>query len=259
MEEAMRSERRNTTRLAQLALIGLCVALVGCGQPQPPRPVGSSASGKTEKGLKGVEIVLTPGSPPQAKPTLALKVSEPKPATSIVKAPPVPQQPPPRPGSPAVVSVRAVSAVPYPSEAEAEEDALARACELVTQELAKLDPPVHYQPSLGEVKEKYLRKDTRATRPPTDAQKEILASLGDTRNFVSVEYVVEVTAEQVREIRSRDRVLFALRVLGGLSTLALAGFLFLRADEWTKGYLTSWLALAAVTLAGGAAAALLFI
>jgi hypothetical protein len=213
----MRSERRNTTRLAQLALIGLCVALVGCGQPQPPRPVGSSASGKTEKGLKGVEIVLTPGSPPQAKPTLALKVSEPKPATSIVKAPPVPQQ------------------------------------------LAKLDPPVHYQPSLGEVKEKYLRKDTRATRPPTDAQKEILASLGDTRNFVSVEYVVEVTAEQVREIRSRDRVLFALRVLGGLSTLALAGFLFLRADEWTKGYLTSWLALAAVTLAGGAAAALLFI
>jgi hypothetical protein len=44
-----------------------------------------------------------------------------------------------------------------------------------------------------------------------------------------------------------------------LAAVALAGFLFLRADEWTKGYLTSWLAIAAVVLAGGAAAAFLFV
>ena len=40
---------------------------------------------------------------------------------------------------------------------------------------------------------------------------------------------------------------------------ALAGFLFLRADEWTRGYLTTWLALCAAVLAGGAAAALVFV
>jgi hypothetical protein len=39
----------------------------------------------------------------------------------------------------------------------------------------------------------------------------------------------------------------------------VAGFLFLRADVWTMGYLTRWRARGAVTLAGAAAAALIFI
>ena len=71
---------------------------------------------------------------------------------------------------------------------------------------------------------------------------------------VDVEYDVEVTADQVRHLRTRDRLGDTLRVFGGLSVIALAGFLFLRADEWTKGYLTRWLAMAAVLLAGGTAA-----
>ena len=41
--------------------------------------------------------------------------------------------------------------------------------------------------------------------------------------------------------------------------MALAGFLFLRLDEWTKGYLTSWLALGAAALGGGVVAALVFV
>ena len=76
---------------------------------------------------------------------------------------------------------------------------------------------------------------------------------------VNVEYDVEVTADQVRHLRTRDRLGDTLRVFGGLSVIALAGFLFLRADEWTKGYLTRWLAMAAVLLAGGTAAALYFV
>jgi hypothetical protein len=68
-----------------------------------------------------------------------------------------------------------------------------------------------------------------------------------------------VTAEQVRELRSQERVASGMRVLGIVVAVALAGFLFLRADEWTKGYLTHWLALGAALLAGGAAALLIFV
>ncbi|MBN9121786.1 MAG: hypothetical protein J0I06_22040, partial [Planctomycetes bacterium] len=125
--------------------------------------------------------------------------------------------------------------------------------------LADLDPPVRYKPSIDEVRAEFIRKDSRAVRPPNADERETFDRYGVTGNRVYVEYDVEVTAEQVRELRSQERSAAAVRVLGILFAVALAGFLFLRADEWTRGYLTSWLALAAVALAGGAAAAFLFI
>jgi hypothetical protein len=70
---------------------------------------------------------------------------------------------------------------------------------------------------------------------------------------------VEVTADQIRELRTRNRVADSLRGLGGLLAVSLAGFFFLRLDEWSKGYLTSWLALAAAALGGGIIAALAFV
>jgi hypothetical protein len=74
-----------------------------------------------------------------------------------------------------------------------------------------------------------------------------------------VEYDIEVRADQVRDLRSRDRVADALRVFAGVAFASLLGFLFLRLDERTKGYLTRWLAVVAVLLGGGAAAALYFV
>ena len=53
--------------------------------------------------------------------------------------------------------------------------------------------------------------------------------------------------ELVRELRTRDRIVSALRVFGVVTAVALAGFLFLRLDEWSKGYLTSWLAFIAAS------------
>jgi hypothetical protein len=241
----MTSARRNTTRLARLAAIGLCVAAAaGCNVNVPPPRAGH---GKAEAKAARLEsrtatvTVTVPGAP-----------AEPKLVSPAPKSPP-------RPGSPPVVRERVASTVPYASEAEADEDAVARACELVAQKLAELDPPIEYRPSPGEVRSEFVRKDSRTVRPPTPEEKQKLAEAGIAGDRVFVEYDVEVTANQVRELRSQDRVSAALRVLGVLFALALAAFLFLRADEWTKGYLTSWLALAAVTLAGGAAAALLFI
>jgi hypothetical protein len=156
-----------------------------------------------------------------------------------------------------VIRERVVSSIPYPTEAEAEEDVLALARDLVEKRLATLDPPLKHKPTLGEVRTEFLRHDTRVVRQADAAQKEALAQNGS--DFVYVEYDLEVTAEQVRELRSQDRVYTGLRVTGVLVAIALAGFLFLRADEWTKGYLTRWLALGAATAGGGVAAALIFL
>ena len=71
----------------------------------------------------------------------------------------------PRPGSATVVRERVVSAVAA-TEAGAEEDALAQACELVARKLGELDPPVRYKPSAAEVKAEFLRRDSRTVRPP---------------------------------------------------------------------------------------------
>jgi hypothetical protein len=177
----------------------------------------------------------------------------------------------PRPGPPPIIRERVVSAVPAPTEADAEKEAILAAQELIERRLAELDPPVRYRPSLNEVEKEFLRRDSRTVTPLRESsgpraeamRKSLKEGLGhspeEVGRFVDVEYDVEVTAEQVRNLRTRDRVSDALRTFGAVAAVALAGFLFLRADEWTKGYLTRWLAMGAVLLAGGAAAALYFV
>jgi hypothetical protein len=177
----------------------------------------------------------------------------------VVAKPPTESKPTSRPSSPAVIKERVTSEIPFPTEAEAEENALLQAQKRVTQALGQLDPPVRYEPSLAVVKNEFVRKDSRAVRRPTPAEQELLKSSGYHSDRVYVEYEVEVTADQVRELRTQDRVSGALRILGGLAAVALAGFLFLEVDEWTKGYLTSWLAFVAIALAGSVAAALVLV
>jgi hypothetical protein len=168
---------------------------------------------------------------------------------------------PPRPGSPPVVRERVASSIPFPAEADADEDALTAAQKLIEQRLAELDPPIDYRPSLNEVRNEYLRKDSRHVRPPTPDEQKMLAGFEQYvgKNLVSVEYDVEVTAEQVRALRTRDRVAVTLRVFAGVSVVSVLGFLFLRFDERTKGYLTRWLAVAAAVLAAGAGVVLYFV
>jgi hypothetical protein len=165
----------------------------------------------------------------------------------------------PRPGAPPIIKERVVSALAHPSEAEAQKDAINVACDLIQQRLSELDPPVRYRPTPNELENEFLRRDSRTVRPLDQAEKEFFASKGITGNLVRVEYDVEVTGSQVRALRTRDRVSATLRVFGVFAAIAMAGLLFLRADEWTKGYLTRWLAAGAVLFAGGVAAALYFV
>ncbi len=295
----MHGPRPNTTRLRVCLVglaCGLGLA-VGCSsQPAAPRGGGSSSS-KADKARKDAEALAvsavtagaealpeavrhdrgdlltgvriapegnapnapTPpapaGAPPSA-PAVNTPAPPTAPATPVVSAAP---KSAPRPGPATVIRARVASSMPFTTDTEADADALTQVCDLIEKELGKLDPPVRYRPSVGEARTEFIRKDSRTVRPLDKEKRELFAREGVTGNLVYVEYEVEVTADQVRELRSQERAGGALRIVGMLAAVALAGFLFLRADEWTKGYLTSWLALGAVALAGGAAAALIFV
>jgi hypothetical protein len=270
--------------LIRLAAVGLCLALPACsGKPSAPPPGGATGS-KAEKARRDAEALATDcidgAATSQVRAAPELEVHRtlkdrvlgravppkngtppplPAPEPVLVKGPPAPTAPP-RPGiSSLVVREHVVSVLPYATEAEAEEDALAAACEVVERKLAELDPPVRHKVSPNEVRNEFLRKDSRSVRPLDAEREKAFARAGIDGPLVYVEYDVEVTSDQVRELRTQERVGAGLRFLGILTAVALAGFLFLRADEWTRGYLTSWLALGAVALAGGAAAALIFV
>jgi hypothetical protein len=266
-----------------VAAVALCAALIGCGTKPTPQPYGGgSTNSKAEKARKDAEQLALSGigggatAHAKAEPSAAVRrdtgfnvALRPEPPGTAVKGSAQAATPPapapvakgptsvPRPGW--LVHEHIVSTIPYATETEADEDAVAQARELVEKKLSELDPPLKHKPSLAEVRTEFVRKDSRRVRHPDAAEKEAFAQYGVTGNLVYVEYDVEVTAEQVRELRAQGRVSAGLRVMGALVAVALAGFLFLRADEWTKGYLTSWLALGAIALAAGAAAAVILV
>lgn len=274
----------------KLAMMGGLLALGLAGCHPAPRPPGGSQVSRAEQARKQAESlalnVVTGVVSTQAKAVPELGRGHVPPGQFIAATPnrPVPLQtttsmpplPSPleivaardsipimpaavRPAYTAVITARVSSSIPYATEAEAEQDALANARTTIIRELAELDPPVHYMPTLNEVRNELIRKDSRSVKAPTEAEREELKKNGVDANRVYVEYDVQVTSDQVREMRTRDRVATTLRVLCGGAFAALAVFLFLRLDDWTKGYLTRWLACAAVVLVGGAVAALYFV
>jgi hypothetical protein len=158
-----------------------------------------------------------------------------------------------------LISERVTTEIPYPTEAEADARAIEDAQRLIEKKLKELDPPVDYLPPAAVVRNEYVKKDSRLVRLPNDTEKAVLAQAGYGSDRKYVEYTVEVSPDQVRELRTRNRVVDGLKAFGILAAISLAGFLFLRLDEWSKGYLTSWLALGAAALAGGVIAAIAFV
>ena len=215
-----------------------------------------TGGGKPPAVTSPVSATASPADPPAPA-----KVSSEKGSVTLVVASTKPPAPDPKPSADVVIREKVASEFPYPTPvgAEADEDALEQAAGRIEARLRGLDPPVHYRPTAGTVRNEFVRRGSRTTRLPNDIEKEGLAKIGYGEGRQYVEYTVEVTADQVRELRTRARLGSALRVLGVVAGAALASFLFLRLDEWTKGYLTSWLAFAAVALAGGVAATLVVV
>jgi hypothetical protein len=65
---------------------------------------------------------------------------------------------------------------------------------------------------------------------------------------------VRITSSQMRSFRKMERISLSAIVLGLFGVTFLASWLYYRLDEWSKGYLTSWLAtglILAAILVGG--------
>jgi hypothetical protein len=206
------------------------------------------------KDLLGLPSAPAATAPPPAPPG---PPAPPTPTVTVVRVE-TPPKPVPPPSGAVLVRERVGAELPAKTEAEAEEATVAAAADRLAEAFAKLDPPLDYRPSPAAVKSDYLRKDSRHVRPPTEAEKAALAKLGYAEDRVYVEYTMEATAEQVRAVRGRERLAGALKVFGLLAAAAAVGFGFLRVDEWSQGYLTSWLAFIAAALAGGTVVAFLF-
>ncbi len=135
-------------------------------------------------------------------------------------------------------------------------DALIKAGSEIHDALRALDPPVEGRPGWSKVKADYLRPESVTYPTPSEADKKALAEAGLDPNGVWAEIDVEVTDDQVRELRAESRTGTA-GVAGAVGfVLVLALFGFLRLDAWTRGYLTGGLAVAIVAAAGAAVALL---
>jgi hypothetical protein len=191
------------------------------------------------------------------------------PAAPILPIPPLPVPPPPPP-VPADKAVRVAlhltpdpaakpkaavkltgvkSDKPHATRPEAEADLLLVAQLRLADQFAKLDPPLDVTPSLNRIRTDYLREDSVKKVDPTpedvQAWKQVDPELGANRFWVTAD--VEVSEEQVRQLRGDRRLAAAGPVF--LLPLILAGGLygFLRLDAWTKGHLTGGL----VAVVGG--------
>jgi hypothetical protein len=267
------------TRLAGLCVAAALVAAAGCDPKPAPGgargPRADQARAEAQKLAVNAAAAAANSTPASDPPPGVRERTDPVIHTAPPPPPPPAARPAPAPaadrpyvgppvfepkpgGSPVVIRERVRSSIPYPTEAEAEEDAVEQARRLLAERLAELPSPVHWTPTASAVRTQYTAKDSRKVRPPGDREQEVLAKIEGGSNRVYVEFQVQVTEDQVREMRSQDRVVTALRAMGGLAAAALAAFLFLRLDEWTRGYLTSWLgAGAAVLVAVVVAAAVL--
>jgi len=163
-----------------------------------------------------------------------------------------PHTPEPTPGrhQPAI-KFRVRSENVYTSKEKALADALIVARLRLAEKLRALEPPVNTLPTTDQIRAEYLRPDSVVEiQPPADLKKELADAHLDP-NGVFVEADVEVTDDQVRQLRSVSRLEKTGMVSGAAFVLALGLFAFLRLDGWTKGYLTTVIgvAVAAAVLA----------
>jgi serine/threonine protein kinase len=281
------NRKRYVAAGAALLLLGAC----GCGGETPATRSGGANTPQAKESRRAVETTMVESVQFASKEQVAhhaemkkqgpadrfvAALFPPAPAPAVIVAPPSPPVPPvpPQPvsypseplarqmarqASPVVIAEHVASPIPYPTESEADDRAVVEAQMVIERRLKELDPPVDYTPPKAVIRNEYLKKNSRLVRLPTDDEKKAMAEAGYSTDRKYVEYTVEITAEQVRDLRIRNRVADAFRGLGIITALALAGFLFLRLDEWSKGYLTSWLALGAAGIGGGIIAAVLFV
>jgi hypothetical protein len=234
-----------------------------------PPPTPAKLSGMSASKLQGyaAESAIVAGAaaaekelaslPPHADPTRTFPVNvavpptpEPVAVTSRRTADQSPGKPKP------AIKTRVRSDKLYTSREMALNDALVKAGLDIQTQLRELDPPIEARPSWDKVRREYLRPESVTYPTPSEADKEALAKAGLDPNGQWAEIEVELTDDDIRDLRSEQRLGTGGVVAGVVFVLVLALFGFLRLDAWTKGYLTGGLAVAVVAAAGAAVALL---
>jgi hypothetical protein len=253
--------RRKAEQLAEIAVSGAAAAYAR-SHPQ------TEPGGRLERWWRHTRQTLglsTQEAPPPPRELIPTPVEPP----IIVKSPAQETKPRPkslpRPGPPVVIRERVVNEIPRPSDVKAEEDALTVAAERLAERFAELDPPLHYYPSREEVRQEYMRRDSREVIPfrqrlnQRDPRAERLQSIlsdiyepAEIEKLVDVEFDIEVTSEQIRYLRSRQRLETTVPILLSVILILLGISVWLRLDEWSHGYLSRWVAMALTALVAGA-------
>ncbi len=244
-----------TTRTARFAILFAVVAASGCGVRYEKPAIATTkldmkrASPKEIREYTATNGVVAGANAGQAMlppvPTIPTIRQE---FQTIAKAP----------VASSTIRVHVKSEKPYTRKEAAFTDALTAARIEVMRQLETLDPPVHARPSMVAMRNDYLRKDSVVEKNPTDSERaEWVANKLDP-NRLWVEIDVELNDDQIQRLRSSERVNIGFRIGGVIFVMALAISGFLRLDEWTRGYLTVWLAVGAFTLVGIAIAAVLY-
>lgn len=259
--------------LAAALLIGFVAALTGVqsnrgrsiSAPPPPQNMTRMSAARlteyaTDNGVVGGAKAALKALEQKAKAELV------QPNATIQSVPPAtPPTPPPPPSKttssdtvvnmsfhigpdlaaakpqPAIRLTGLKSGSPQTTKESALNDALLVAQARLVERFARLDPPLNATPSLELIREHYLIQDKVAEVRPTSTDREAWqkAGLDPDRFWVTVD--VEVSENQVRQLRGDHRLASQAPLF--LLPLILSGGLygFLRLDAWTKGHLTGWL------------------
>jgi len=243
--------------LALSAAAAVVVALVNTSHssrepvpPPPPEPMAKMSPKKLQSHASDNGVM---GGAHAADKTMAVSISRTTTESTVAIQPDSLGH-----GPTGVKFVHIRSTFPHPSKEKALNDALAIARDKVIEYLRNLDRPVLAEPTLEDIRTKYMNPESIVEVKPTEAEQEDLKSAKLEADRVWVEIDVEVTEDHIRELRSQERTTSAGWI--GAAAFLLLGSLvaFLRFDAWTKGYLTTILALSAAALAGGGLAFLAF-
>jgi hypothetical protein len=123
---------------------------------------------------------------------------------------------------------------------EARASAILAAQRELASVLRQFDPPVDRVPDEAVIRDKMVT-GWGAPEPSTALHPD------DVYHRLTVD--VSLRPEHVRSLRNEERIVETAWVIGGATLLLAVVALFLRVEEWTKGFLTRWLILGAVGVA----------
>jgi hypothetical protein len=150
-------------------------------------------------------------------------------------------------GKPTVYAIAGIKLVnihgdPKATDEEAKDDAVRKAKAELTKRLEKLDPPVTISPSLARVQAEYIPVSALRVYKVGEIDKEMrkeLVGATDNADWYVAEVNVELTDDQVRQLRQEERVQTGLIGVGGLAVGAFALFGVMRvgsaAGRLTRG------------------------